>query len=159
MNLNTEKARSELLIVQILADFKLLHRDRVSLFSGIDFNVDDAMGLKGRCDYVLARSPEQLALIGADLRARGSEEREHRRGHPAMPGGDGRAQVFNDRDKTVESIVYGAVTTGILWRFLRLDGKQAAVDSVEYPIQTPRKVFGILTTIARIRRLMVGNRH
>jgi ABC-type sulfate transport system permease component len=43
--------------------------------------------------------------------------------------------------------VCGAVTTGILWRFLRLDGKRAGVDIVEYPIQTPRKVFGILTAI------------
>ena len=62
LNLNTEKARSELVIAPVLVEFKLQHRDRVSLFSGIDFTVDEAAGLKGRCDYILARSPEQLAL-------------------------------------------------------------------------------------------------
>ena len=43
--------------------------------------------------------------------------------------------------------IYGVVTTGVLWRFLKLDGTQAAVDTVEYPIQSPRKVFGILTAM------------
>lgn len=62
VNVNTEKARSELVIAPILVEFKLLHQDRISLFSGIDFTVDEAAGLKGRCDYILARSPEQLAL-------------------------------------------------------------------------------------------------
>jgi hypothetical protein len=59
------------------------------------------------------------------------------------------AQVFSARNKTATAAVYGAVTTVILWRFLRLDSRQARVDIVEYPIQTPRKVFGILTAIAR----------
>src|SRR4051812_32929305 len=58
VNLNTEKARSELVIAPMLVEFKLLHRDRVSLFSGVEFTVDEAAGLKGRCDYILARNPE-----------------------------------------------------------------------------------------------------
>jgi hypothetical protein len=62
VNVNTHKARSELVIAPVLVEFKLLHRDRISLFSGIEFTVDEAAGLKGRCDYILGRSPEQLAL-------------------------------------------------------------------------------------------------
>ena len=37
VNVNTEKARSELVIAPVLIEFKLLHHDRVSLFSGIEF--------------------------------------------------------------------------------------------------------------------------
>src|SRR5262249_5713617 len=62
LNLNTEKARSELLIAPILMELKLRYPDRLSLFSGIDFTVDAASGLSGRCDYILSRSPQQLAL-------------------------------------------------------------------------------------------------
>src|SRR5271155_1261666 len=62
VNVNTEKALSELVIAPVLIEFKLLHHDRVSLFSGIEFTVDEAAGLKGRCDYILSRGPEQLAL-------------------------------------------------------------------------------------------------
>src|SRR4051794_23405283 len=39
VNVNIKKARSELLIAPVLVEFKLLHRDWVSLFSGIEFNV------------------------------------------------------------------------------------------------------------------------
>ena len=47
LNLSTEKARSELVIAPVLVEFKLLHRDRISLFSGVEFSVDEASGLEG----------------------------------------------------------------------------------------------------------------
>ena len=58
------------------------------------------------------------------------------------------AQKFNAKQGSPAKIVYGAVTSGTAWRFLQLDGTNAAVDIVEYPIQAPRKIFGILTAIA-----------
>lgn len=148
VNLNTEKARSELLIAPILADFKLLHHDRVSLFSGIDFNVDEAAGLKGRCDYILARSSEQLALTAPICMLVEAKNENIVAGIPQCLAEMVAAQVFNERNQAVAGTVFGAVTTGIQWRFLRMDGTQAAVDVVEYPIQSPQKVFGILTAIA-----------
>ena len=57
-------------------------------------------------------------------------------------------QRFNQQQKSPDSAVHGIVTTGILWRFLKLDGSRAFVDVVEYPIQSSRKIFGILTAIA-----------
>jgi hypothetical protein len=147
VNLNTDKARSELVIAPVLADFKLCHRDRVSLFSGIEFNVDGAAGLTGRCDYVLARSPEQLTLTAPICVLVEAKNENIVAGIPQCLAEMIAAQVFNARNNATTGTVYGAVTTGILWRFLRLDGTQAGVDIVEYPIQTPRKVFGILTAI------------
>jgi hypothetical protein len=147
VNLNTEKARSELVIAPILADFKLLHRDRVSLFSGIDFNVDEAAGLKGRCDYILARSPEQLALTAPVCVLVEAKNENIVAGIPQCLAEMIAAQIFNARNAAAPGTIYGAVTTGYQWRFLRLDGTMAAVDVAEYSIQTPRKVFGILTAI------------
>ena len=46
LNLNTEKARSEFMIAPILIELKLLFKDRLSLFSGLDFNIADE---DGRC--------------------------------------------------------------------------------------------------------------
>lgn len=43
-------------------ELKFRYPDRLSFFSGIDFTVDAAAGLSGRCDYILARNPQQLAL-------------------------------------------------------------------------------------------------
>jgi hypothetical protein len=57
------------------------------------------------------------------------------------------AQKFNQA-QGLAGTVYGVVTTGLLWRFLKLDEAKAAVDIVEYPIQSPQRIFGILTAIA-----------
>jgi hypothetical protein len=147
VNVNTEKARSELVIAPILAEFKLLHGDRVSLFSGIDFTVDEAAGLKGRCDFILSRSPEQLALTAPVCVLVEAKNENIVAGIPQCLAEMVAAQQFNQRHGSMGT-VYGAVTTGVLWRFLRLDRVQAAVDRVEYAIQSPRKIFGILTAIA-----------
>jgi hypothetical protein len=148
VNVNTEKARSELVIAPMLVEFKLLHRDRISLFSGIEFAVDEAAGLKGRCDYILARSPEQLALTAPVCVLVEAKNENIVAGIPQCLAEMVAAQKFNVQQQLPETAVYGIVTTGVLWRFLKLDGTDAAVDVVEYPIQSARKIFGILTVIA-----------
>ena len=44
--------------------------------------------------------------------------------------------------------MFGAVSIGTDWRFLRLDGDEAEIDEVVYSIHNIRKLFGILTLIA-----------
>jgi hypothetical protein len=57
------------------------------------------------------------------------------------------AQQFNLEQNHPKERVYGIVTTGIQWRFLQLEKQLATVDSVEYSIQNPEKIFGILEHI------------
>jgi hypothetical protein len=148
LNLNTEKARSELLIAPVLVELKLRHPDRLSVFSGIEFAVDPAAGLTGRCDYILARSPQQLALTAPACVLVEAKSENIVGGVPQCLAEMVAAQRFNQAEGAAPGPVYGAVTTGVLWRFLALDGTRAAVDGVEYPIQNPRRVFGILGHMA-----------
>jgi hypothetical protein len=148
INVSTEKARSELMIAPILIELKLLYRDRLSLFSGIEFTVDEAAGLKGRCDYILSRSPEQLALTAPVCVLVEAKNENIVAGIPQCLAEMVAAHRFNLQQKTPEPTIYGAVTTGMLWRFLKLAGTNASVDVVEYPIQSARKIFGILTETA-----------
>jgi hypothetical protein len=147
LNLNTEKARSELLIAPFLTEFKLLHADTISLFSGLEFNVNEAQGLKGRCDYILSSNSQQLVLT-APICVLVEAKNEN------IVGGLGQclaemiaAQQFNLEQNHPRERVYGIVTTGIQWRFLQLERQLATVDSVEYSIQNPEKIFGILEHI------------
>lgn len=148
LNLNTEKARSELLIAPVLVELKLCYPDRLSVFSGIDFTVDVATGLNGRCDYILARSPQQLALTAPACVLVEAKSENIVGGVPQCLAAMVAAQRFNQAEGAKREPVYGAVTTGVLWRFLKLEGVRAWVDGVEYPIQMPRRLFGILKYIA-----------
>lgn len=60
--INTEKARSELMIANILVEARKRLNHQISLFSGIEFNVDKASDLNGFCDFMISASPEQLML-------------------------------------------------------------------------------------------------
>ncbi len=148
LNLNTEKARSELIIAPVLTEFKLLYRDRVSLFSGLEFNVDEAVGLKGRCDYILSESPEQLVLTAPVCVLVEAKNENIIAGIPQCLAEMVAALRFNEANGLAPAPVYGAVTTGMQWRFLKLEGIEANVDSVEYTIQAPKKIFGILRHVA-----------
>jgi hypothetical protein len=110
--------------------------------------VDEAAGLKGRCDYILSRSPEQLVLSAPVCVLVEARNENIVAGIPQCLAEMVAAQKFNRQQRLPEAPVYGIVTTGILWRFLRLEGTAASVDVVEYPIQSPRKIFGILTRVA-----------
>ena len=50
---------------------------------------------------------------------------------------------FNERDGTPIPEVFGCVTTGSLWRFLRLTDSVLSIDLPEYYLQDVAKIVGI----------------
>jgi hypothetical protein len=142
--IGTEKARSEFLIAPILAEVRRQLRYRIALFSGTEFNVDPAQGLQGFCDFILSASEEQL-YIDAPVMTIVAAKRED------IIGGLGQcvsamvaAQQFNEKKGQPIAQVYGAVTSGTNWRFLRLEGSQIAIDSPEYYVSQIDRILGIL---------------
>lgn len=142
--MNTEKARSEMIIAPILMDVVRQTGRRVSLFSGVALDVDRDRGLNGACDYLLSRSPERF-FLSQPVVAVVEAKREDIVGGlgqcvAAMVG----AQVFNARQGGAETTVYGVVTTGNVWRFLKLDGTTVTIDRPEYYLDRVGKILGIL---------------
>ena len=140
----TEKARSEFLVAPVLAELRSHYPDRISLFSGVDFSIDDRVGLNGRCDYIVARSPLQLVLAKPVCMLVEAKREDLVAGIPQCLAEMIAAQRFNGNTETV----YGCVTSGTQWRFLQLDGKTAFVDTREYAIQQLDDIYAILTFIA-----------
>ena len=54
------------------------------------------------------------------------------------------AQLFNQQEGKEISIIYGAVTTGTVWQFLKLENKVVSIDLTEYFIRDIQKILGIL---------------
>ena len=54
------------------------------------------------------------------------------------------AQLFNEREGAPITMVYGAVTSGTNWQFLRLMGKTVEIDLKEYYLVEINKILGIL---------------
>ncbi|RKZ35642.1 MAG: hypothetical protein DRQ49_18350 [Gammaproteobacteria bacterium] len=147
ITISTEKARSEFIIAPILAEFKLQFKDQISLFSGFEFNIDKNKGLNGRCDYILSKSKEQLMLSAPVLVMVEAKNDKIIGGIPQCIAEMIAARIFNEQKHQGIDAIYGVVTTGSLWRFLKLVSNTAYVDSIEYPLQQLDKILGIFTEI------------
>ncbi len=58
------------------------------------------------------------------------------------------AQIFNQQEGKPHACIYGAVTTGDEWKFLKLAGNDVAIDRDSYYISEADKIIGILVMMA-----------
>ena len=156
--INTEKARSELIIMPVLTEVRRILKGQVSLFSGAEFNVDLERGLNGTCDFILARSPEQF-FITKPVITIVEAKREN------IPSGLGQciatmiaARQFNEQEGEPIDIIYGVVTTGTDWKFLKLIQQVAYIDSSNYFISEVDRILGILISTLQSESELVGVR-
>ena len=142
---NTEKSRSEMLITPILIDLRRQFANRIGIFSGINFTVDPAQGLNGNCDFLISYS-EELLLVTAPIITLVEAKKED------LNGGLGQciaemiaAQRFNQQEGNEITEIYGVVTSGTLWKFLKLSENQVFLDLTEYYLGDLPKILGILS--------------
>ncbi|MGK7946564.1 MAG: hypothetical protein AB4058_19060 [Microcystaceae cyanobacterium] len=142
---NTEKARSELLITPILLEVRRMLEQKISFFSGTELTVDLSQGLSGYCDYILTASSE-IYEIRCPIITLVEAKNEN------IKGGLGQcmaemlaAQIFNQKDG-LNLNIYGVVTTGIIWKFLKLTDKLVYIDIKEYYINQLKQILGILAS-------------
>src|SRR6266508_6329072 len=62
LNINTEKARSEMIIAPMLIEVRKILNRQISLFSGVEFYVDASLGLTGVCGYIISKSTNQVYI-------------------------------------------------------------------------------------------------
>ena len=145
MAIHTEKARSEMLITPVLLDLWRQAQAQISLFSGTEFTVDEARGLTGYCDYILSRSKEQLTINAPVVMIVEAKNENIKGGLGQCVAEMIAAQRFNEREGNAIDTIYGAVTTGEIWKFLKLVGAVASIDLSDYYIgRDVPKILGIL---------------
>lgn len=144
--INTEKARSELIIAPILLEVRRHLQYKVSLFSGIDFNVAPEKGLAGFCDFILSQSSEQYFIQSPVVTIVEAKNENIKGGLGQCIAEMVAAQLFNQQNSSEIQTIYGVVTTGQIWKFLKLEGKTVFIDQSDYYIKEVEKILAILVT-------------
>lgn len=152
LNINTEKARSELIVCPVLVEVRRILNRKVSLFSGIDFNVDDTLGLTGYCDFIMSNSPDQVFLEFPVVCIVEAKNENIKAGYAQCIAEMIAAQIFNERTSTEVCYILGAVTTGSNWKFLKYEGGKVFVDFDEYMISRVNKILGIFVETMKKNR-------
>ncbi len=113
--------------------------------------MDASRGLNGFCDFLLTRDAKQFVLTAPLLAVVEAKNDNIRFGLGQCIASMYAARIFNERSPGAEasatSTVYGVVTTGGAWRFLRLSGDTLTPDVKEYYIDNLGVIFGVLRAI------------
>ena len=157
VSIHTEKARSELIVTPILVEMLKIFHQEISLFSGSEFNVDKGMGLSGICDYIISLSSEQLVLDAPVITIVEAKNDNIKSGFAQCISEMFAASLFNENKHHSLNNIYGVVTTGSLWNFLKLTGRTAWIDRDEYHISNPGKLLGILVALIRSQTMGGGS--
>jgi len=147
--ISTEKARSELIVAPILVELRRLTHEQISLFSGIEFNVDRKKGLTGACDFLISRSSNQFYLTAPVITLVEAKNNNLKDGLPQCMAEMIAAQIFNHKRNVTIDTIYGVVTTGSIWRFLHLIDKTVYIDKDEYYLNDLSKIMAILLTMSQ----------
>jgi hypothetical protein len=140
----SEKARSEGIIYPVLLEVRRILNRQISLFSGEDFTVDEAIGLNGMCDFLLSRSPEVLEIEAPCIVIVEAKKADLRTGFGQCIAEMVAAQRFNAAKNRPVSVIYGSITSGTQWRFLKLEDNTVTIDLMDYPLPPVEQIVGIL---------------
>jgi hypothetical protein len=144
--INTEKARAELIIAPVLLELRRIFDFQIGFFSGSEFNVDLQAGLSGYCDYILTASKESYEIRTPVVTLAEAKNESIKSGLGQCIAEMVAAQIFNQRNGEAIESIYGAVTTGTDWKFLKLTDQTIWIDKRDYFINEVSQILGILTT-------------
>ncbi len=120
--IRSEKAKSESIVMPILVELRNRNDKYFTIYSGDNLNIDDK--LKGECDFILAKDIHSFDLNFPIIQVVEAKKNDVEIGIPQCAAQMLGAQKYNEkRGNTNFSVVYGCVTTGDSWIFMRLTDK------------------------------------
>ena len=146
----TAKERSERIISPILLESRERNNRQFSIFSGWSFDVDVERGLNGECDFLLSSVPLDFEIKVPVFALRETKGGEIESCLPQCAAQMVAAQLFNEREHNSIPAVYGCVTTGVVWRFLKLEGNNLIIEPDVYCLDNVPMILGVLQTIVNL---------
>jgi hypothetical protein len=144
----SEKVRSELIVAPLLFELRELLDRQIGLFSGTDFTIDVESGLNGVCDFLLTRSTNELIIEAPAIVLIEAKKGELNAGWGQCAAEMVAAQKFNQAGGQEVATIYGSVTTGTQWQFLKLTGRDLTIDVTEYALDPIDRILGIFKWMA-----------
>ena len=145
--MRSEKAKSELLISPVVTELEEINQGRFACYSGYKFNVDPQKGLGGFCDFILSFDAKSLNIEAPAFLIVESKNENIEEGIPQCIAEMYAAQLFNHRRAKTQEVIYGTVTSGMAWQFMKLTGSNIVLDSEIYYLSQLPHLIGILQII------------
>jgi hypothetical protein len=141
--LATEKAKSEFIIVPILNEILERNNNFFTFFSGYNFDVDKVRGLKGHCDFLLSTATDAPRIKDPVISVVEAKHENLDVGLPQCIAQIYAARLFNQQHKNLVTTIFGCVTFGYAWQFVKLEDNTAWIDSEIYYLTKLPELLGV----------------
>ncbi len=142
----TEKAKSELIITPILKELKRKN-NFITFFSGFALNIESIPELNGNPDFILSAKPNLVEIEAPIFCLMESKNKSPDEGYAQCAAEMYAARIFNQEMNNPNQIIYGAVTNGFDWVFMKLEENCLYIDSERYYLSDVPKLLSILQFI------------
>ena len=146
----TTKERSERIISPILLESRERNNRQFSIFSGWSFDVDISMQLNGQCDFLVSSVPCDSAIKVPVFVVKETKSGEIECCLAQCAAQMVAAQLFNEREQNSIPAVFGCVTSGVVWRFMKLEGNNLIIDADVYYLDNVPLILGALQAILNL---------
>ncbi|MCU0239975.1 MAG: hypothetical protein MUC29_11085 [Pyrinomonadaceae bacterium] len=143
----SEKARSEFIVTPILLESKENSNDEFQIFSGQSLNVDVNLGLTGECDFILSKTEPTPVLKAPIISLVEAKKNDIEIGLGQCIAQMFGAMIFNKKNENDFKVIFGCVTTGENWQFLRLENNIVIVDQERFYLSEIENVLGVFKSI------------
>lgn len=141
---SSEKARSEFIVVPILFEMEKRNNECFTIYSGERLDVDQNRGLVGECDFILTKGKIKHTIQKPIVALVEAKKNDIDFGLGQCVAQMVGSQIFNQGEINA---IYGCVTTGEDWQFLKLEQNIITFDNKRYYINEVEKILGILQYI------------
>jgi hypothetical protein len=149
IRMTTEKAVSEAIIMPILSAVQENNEDELTLFSGENLLADKSVGLNGEVDFLFIKQPQAYEIYApvinvTEAKLNKAIEKSIAQAAAQMVG----ARVFNQKNDNPIETIFGVVTNGDKWIFLKLEKELLLIDSDRYSSENLPELLGAFQLMA-----------
>lgn len=143
----SEKARSEFIVVPILLASQELTKGAVTIYSGQRLDVDPSRGLVGECDFILSATLPLPGLRAPLVTIVEAKKHDIESGVWQCIAQMTGARIFNERAGQPIREIFGCVTNGEVWQFLRLVSNVATIDQRRFYLDNVGSILAAFVMI------------
>jgi hypothetical protein len=146
---NNEKSRSEFIVAPVLSEIALLNQDQISFYTGENLDADKSNDLNGECDYLFSNVPSSSTVESPIICMTEAENQNLMTGMGQCVAQMLGAKIFNEREGNPQPFIYGCVTTGEDWQFLKLENNVIYVHPKRFYINDLEHILGVFQYIIK----------
>lgn len=143
----SEKAKSEWIVVPILKELLENNNNFFTVYSGDNLNADAASGLKGECDFILTKNVGTVNINYPIIQIVEAKRNDIELGIPQCAAQIVGARVFNQKKGVELEKIYGCITNGDNWLFIKLEGDTIYADRKKYSLTNLPELLGTFQAI------------